>query len=148
MGTFTQKYPGRAFEIVSECTIMPAVDNISREQLPPMVSVNSALWDTGADTTVISSKIVKALNLNPSGRAELTGINSSSQSNTYAVHLLLPTGNLASYVEVIEDDGIAYDMVIGMDVISKGDFAFTNRDGKSVFSFRLPSEEHIDFDKT
>lgn len=34
-----------------------------------------------------------------------------------------------------------------MDIISKGDFAITNVDGKTVFSFRIPSVETIDFVK-
>ena len=36
-------------------------------------------------------------------------------------------------------------MLIGMDVINAGDFAITNKDGKTVFSFRIPSMERIDF---
>ncbi len=38
-------------------------------------------------------------------------------------------------------------MLIGMDIISRGDFAVTNKDGKTTFSFRLPSVAKIDFVK-
>ena len=38
-----------------------------------------------------------------------------------------------------------YDVVIGMDVICKGDLAVTNKDGRTTFSFRIPSEVEIDF---
>ena len=34
-----------------------------------------------------------------------------------------------------------------MDVISTGDFAVTNKDGKTNLSFRVPSVEYIDFVK-
>lgn len=37
------------------------------------------------------------------------------------------------------------EMLIGMDIISHGDFAFTNQDGKSCFSFRIPSKTKIDY---
>lgn len=37
------------------------------------------------------------------------------------------------------------DMLIGMDVISKGDFAVTNVGGITTFSFRIPSQETIDY---
>ena len=37
------------------------------------------------------------------------------------------------------------DILIGMDIIGVGDFAVTNRDGKTKFSFRLPSRADIDF---
>ena len=36
-----------------------------------------------------------------------------------------------------------YEVVIGMDIISRGDFVFTNHEGHSTFSFRIPSEEEI-----
>ena len=34
-----------------------------------------------------------------------------------------------------------------MDIINQGDFAVSNKDGKTAFSFRLPSIECIDFVK-
>jgi len=37
--------------------------------------------------------------------------------------------------------------LIGMDIIGKGDFAVTNKDGKTTFTFRIPSIECIDFVK-
>jgi len=40
---------------------------------------------------------------------------------------------------------IGTDVLIGMNIINQGDFAVTNKDGKTVFSFRLPSVECLDF---
>lgn len=37
------------------------------------------------------------------------------------------------------------DFLIGMDIITLGDFAVTNVNGKTVFSFRYPSCEKIDY---
>ncbi len=39
------------------------------------------------------------------------------------------------------------DVLIGMDIISNGDFAVSNYDGKTYFSFRLPSQEHVEYKK-
>lgn len=36
-------------------------------------------------------------------------------------------------------------MLIGMDIINKGDFAVSNYQNKTVFSFRMPSESLMDF---
>ena len=36
-------------------------------------------------------------------------------------------------------------MLIGMDIISKGDFAITHPGGHTKFSFRVPSQADIDF---
>lgn len=37
------------------------------------------------------------------------------------------------------------DLLIGMDIIGLGDFAVTNLGGNTVFTFRVPSVEKIDF---
>lgn len=38
-----------------------------------------------------------------------------------------------------------YDVVIGMDIICKGDFVIPNKERKTTFSFRIPSEKEIVF---
>ena len=52
-------------------------------------------------------------------------------------------------VKLIPDDNTSDDqqpqLLIGMDIIGLGDFAVTNADGKTTFSFRVPSVEEIDF---
>ena len=37
------------------------------------------------------------------------------------------------------------DMLIGMDLITQGDFSITNTGNKTIFSFRCPSMHHVDF---
>ena len=37
------------------------------------------------------------------------------------------------------------DVLIGMNIINEGDFAVTNLNGVTKFSFRVPSKTHIDF---
>src|SRR3972149_10734968 len=44
------------------------------------------------------------------------------------------------------DAGPSCDILIGMDLITLGDFAITNKDGQTMFSFRHPSLGHIDFE--
>ncbi len=39
------------------------------------------------------------------------------------------------------------DVIIGMDIINRGDFAVSNRNGATTFSFRIPSIEDFDFVK-
>ena len=39
------------------------------------------------------------------------------------------------------------DVLIGMDIITLGDFAVTNRDGITVMSFRTPAQGRIDYVK-
>lgn len=71
-----------------------------------------------------------------------------SYQNTYLVNVLL-----ANKVEVYQlrvTEGVISgpaEVLIGMDIIGSGDFAVTNKDGKTVFTFRIPSVERIDFVK-
>lgn len=44
--------------------------------------------------------------------------------------------------------GEIVDILIDMDIIPKGAFAITNYNGKTVFTFRYPSLECINFVKT
>lgn len=39
------------------------------------------------------------------------------------------------------------DVLIGMDILSQGDFAVTHFEGKTCFSFRMPSIRRIDYNK-
>jgi hypothetical protein len=40
---------------------------------------------------------------------------------------------------------ILFNVIIGMDIITLGDFAISNKDEKTVLSFRIPSVDTIDF---
>ena len=40
------------------------------------------------------------------------------------------------------------DVIIGMDIINRGDFAVSNTNGATAFSFRIPSVEDFDFVKS
>ena len=48
-------------------------------------------------------------------------------------------------VQVSEAVLNGFDVLIGMDIITLGDFSITNVGGKTIFSFRVPSTETIDY---
>jgi uncharacterized protein YchJ len=107
-----------------------------------------AIWDTGATGSVITEKIVKELDLMPTGMTKVSTASGERDVNTYIVSIWLPNNVVVGNVKVTE--GIIhgeYEVLIGMDIITKGDFAITNYDGKTVFTFRFPSAECIDFVK-
>lgn len=107
-----------------------------------------AIWDTGATNTVITQKIVNDLGLKPVGVTQLETVNGVKDAPLYLVSLFLPNKNCIPELMVAEATvtGKA-EILIGMDIINNGDFAVTNKDGKTVFSFRMPSLERIDFTK-
>jgi hypothetical protein len=38
-----------------------------------------------------------------------------------------------------------FDVIIGMDIITRGDFAITNVDGRTCVTYRVPSVQKLDF---
>jgi len=107
-----------------------------------------AIWDTGATNTVITEKVVKECGLKPTGITRVCTVGGEQSTNTYMVNILLVNKVEVYQIKVTEGkiSGDA-DVLIGMDIIGSGDFAVTNKNDKTVFSFRIPSLECIDFVK-
>ncbi len=106
----------------------------------------TAIWDTGATHSVITKKVVMECKLWPSGMIRVSHAGGESTSNTYFVNIYLPNRVEVCGVRVTEGVLIgSVDVLIGMDIISKGDFAVTNKDKITAFSFRIPSMQRIDF---
>jgi len=106
----------------------------------------NAIWDTGASRSLITPEIAAKLNLKPISKALMaTPSDKSVQSNVYLLNVHLPNGATIINIQALEGTPNNCDMLIGMDVISLGDFAVTNFNGKTMFSFRMPSMAAIDF---
>lgn len=134
---FTLKYDGITDKVITDITIYNNNTKIS----------GKGLWDTGATFSCISKQVVKALNLTPTGYTNIVTPSGSSTQPTYMVSIDLP--NLVTFetIRVCESEigkqGI--EMLIGMDIISKGNFSLSNFEGKTVFSYAFPSFVHTDF---
>ncbi|MCH7514135.1 MAG: aspartyl protease family protein [Bacteroidetes bacterium] len=109
----------------------------------------SQLWDTGATNCAITSSLVKKLKLTPIGKTEVTYGGGTEETYVHLIHVFLPNNVIIPNIQVTEcDDGKGdFDMIIGMDVITEGDFSVTNVNGNTVVSFRTPSTEKIDYVK-
>jgi hypothetical protein len=107
----------------------------------------NAIWDTGATNSVLSHNLVSALGLISTGQVVVNTAGGTIIVNKYIVDLHLPNTVIVEDVVVTEaPNGIGgADMLIGMDIISRGDFAVTNFNNKTVFSFRIPSQETVNF---
>ena len=107
------------------------------------------IWDTGASGSCINQRIVDDLKLIPVGRKQISTAGGLKETNTYLVDIGLPNNVIVRNILVsCADLGENLDVLIGMDIISLGDFAITNFSGRTTFSFRLPSVASIDFCKT
>jgi hypothetical protein len=143
--SFTIAYSGISRVIQSEVHIAEAFDPKTTKQHPVHKKYN-AIWDTGATGSVITKKVVDDCGLKPIGMVNVSTAGGVTACEVYLVNILLTNGVGIKFVKVTQavmHDGC--DVLIGMDVITVGDFAITNKDGKTVASFRTPSSECIDF---
>jgi len=146
---FTTKATSVVRSLLNQIHLSEAYDP-STGQPEPIKRPYNAVWDTGATSTVINPKIAQELNLQPSGREEVHTVGAGAQSdvheaNTYLVNIYLPN-NVAIVGVRVSEGGIAgADVLLGMDVIAHGDFTITNYNGQTWWTFRIPSNEPVDF---
>lgn len=99
-----------------------------------------ALWDTGAMASTISSSLAKQLQLPELGDFIMHGAGGKFQSKQYLAGLILPNRVSIPAISLYGFAGSSnFDMLIGMDIISMGDFLISSEEGKMFFSFQLPS---------
>jgi hypothetical protein len=113
----------------------------------PEIKKYTAVWDTGAMSTVITQKIVDDLKLKQIDMVPASSATTSGTAPVYLVNLMLPSNVTITGVRVIQMNVQGSDILIGMDIITLGDFSITNHEGKTCMSFRIPSSHEIDYVK-
>lgn len=98
-----------------------------------------ALWDTGANGTVVSERIASELGLEPVGMVTVQTANGLYETPIYAIDVMLPNNVLVKGIRATESVLQVCDALIGMDIITLGDMLITNAPN-TMFEFRLPSE--------
>ena len=96
---------------------------------------------------MITQKVIDTCKLFPSGVVKVYGVHEPKMSESYLVNIHLPDNVALPGIRVTRGQFRGADILIGMDVIRFGDFAVTNSNGRTYFSFRIPSKSHIDFAK-
>ena len=106
-----------------------------------------AQWDTGATGTCISKNVVKSLNLSPIGKVQVHTPSGIGVMNKYLINLILNNEVRIMNVSVMDSEigAQGIDILIGMNIISLGDFAISNYENRTQFPFRLPSQEHVEY---
>ena len=104
-----------------------------------MMAVN-ALWDTGSTESLISEKIVKMIEPILKNKSKYVTRDVVIECETYAVSLSL--SDEITFRDVLmkkadlSDKNV--DIIIGMDIISRGDFEIRNYNNLVEFVFRIP----------
>lgn len=146
----TTKWPGISLVLgsevgVSEPFVPPA--NVTNVEIKVQIKKYKAIWDTGATHSVITSKIVRELDLKPVGMTIVHTANGKAHQKQYYVNFYLPNRVMSGMLRVTEAPLHETDILIGMDIISQGDFCISNFEGKTVLTFRIPSCSELDFVK-
>ena len=141
---YKQKAEGRMKAVVTDAFIFEAVD-LDVEGVPShRFFTKNAAWDTGAEITILSPRVVETLGLKSVGKSSVMGIGGDEEVDVFCIHVGLPNGylyeDLIVYCSEIDD----YDILIGMDLISQSDFFLTNIKGDNIFAFQYPATGKIE----
>ena len=146
---FTQESEGIADALYSEVGVLDSTKTnvlvpFGQQKIQPFECIG--LWDTGAMKTVITDNVIDALALPELGIAKSSGVSGIYQTTIHMIDLMLPNGVVFPRLSVTKGIlGTHFDVLIGMDVISRGDFAISNYQGKTAFTFRIPSLMKTDY---
>jgi len=148
--SLTVKYDGIPGSIMCEVGVsLPFNPQTTPESQSPPLKKYLAIWDTGASITVVTEKVVDELDLKPITKTTVRGVHGEEERNVYLMNLFFENGARIFNVKVVSCKSLSDggDLLLGMDIICIGDFSITNKNKKTVMSFRTPSLETIDFVK-
>jgi hypothetical protein len=143
---FTSQCDRLAKALMTPAWLCPAFDP-RIQGLPQNLKQFTALWDTGATHSFITDRVVAECGLQPIGIATTKTASGLYSSSRFLVGIMLPNNvgfPTIPVAQVIVPDA---DVLIGMDIITRGDFAVTNKGGQTTFTFRFPSTTRLDFVK-
>ena len=134
MSALVRKFPKGTLVIRTDLTVTSIASIRPGEKI-----VCDAIWDTGANASAISLSTARKLGLMPVQTAFFTTANGRCEMPMYMVDMILPNGHEIKDVMVSGLNLSICDALIGMDIITLGDFHLTNN-GNTVFKFAIPLE--------
>lgn len=124
----------------------PIVAPVFRGGPQPTAVQYQCLWDTGTTITAVTKRVATDLALPIEARILIQHAGGASNGvPQHYVNLQLPNGLVIVGRAVAQLPLANCDVLVGMDTISLGDFAISNFDGRTTFTFRIPSVEELDF---
>lgn len=144
---FLQISRGIVRELITDCQVG---NNLDKDAKDPETKSYKALLDTGATDSGITKKVAEECGLIATDKAMVQFPSGMQECDVYLVDIYLPENVLISRVraseiepqESLENEPL--DVLIGMDILSQGDFAMSNFQNRTMFAFRYPSMADID----
>ena len=148
---FTRKAAGLMDVLWSDLGVFPCVrDDVDGKIAPEkQFKIFKGIWDTGATNSVINQSVVDSLGLVAFEKTIIRHAQGTTETFLYLVNFILPCNICVENLSVSKGDlDSDFDILIGMDVIGMGDFSVSNFQGKTAFSFRIPSVAEADFNSS
>ena len=148
IAAFTIKAQGTLRSLYTNAWLSPAAfENEQRDEaLPPKSGTLRAVWDTGATGSVVNMDTANMLNFQPVSFTPVSTVNGNYTAPVFICDIYLPSGIVIPSIEITGGQlGSDLDMLIGMDVITLGDFTITNLGMITWFTFRVPSMQRADY---
>ena len=105
----------------------------------------TAIWDTGATSSMISQRTAKELQLSPHGTVKVSGVHGVENANIYTVDLVFNNGYKIPNIQVSEaGNNAGFDILVGMDVINRGIFIIdgvNHAENGCQIAFALPCDK-------
>jgi predicted aspartyl protease len=137
---FTIVYEEIAIEISTPIRLEP-IYTTDKNLIGTQLEIE-ALWDTGATMTCVKPSLRDKLKLRQSELVEsitMSGIGGDVEADGTLVSIwLTPDFAIELCPVYVTDFPGDEELLIGMDIISMGDFAVCNADGKTSVSFAIP----------
>jgi hypothetical protein len=140
----TSKATGILRVLSTPVEISPSSSKDTPAESRPTLKGFQGIWDTGATHTAINHRVFAECGLVATGMIQSNTGNGTHSYPTCLINVKLPN-NVLFHEICATVMPLTCDVLIGMDIIGTGDFAVTNKEQKTVFSFRHPSIEIIDF---
>ena len=100
-------------------------------QDPVSLNLNKykVIWDTGATHSAVTRKVIDECGLIPVTRTIVNTASGPKETGIFLADIYLPNKVIVRSVHVTECEIVTEaELLIGMDIISKGDFAVTNKE--------------------
>lgn len=95
---------------------------------------------------MVTQRVVDELGLQAEGFTNVLHVGGTAlEAPQFYINLVVLAGIHFPNLEAVKGNFLDTDVIIGMDIINRGDFAVSNRNGATSFSFRIPSVEDFDF---
>lgn len=134
---FTIKYGAIPQEIRSPVEILDNKGNVIKKA--------TGLWDSGASSSCISNECAQMLGLKQIAFTTIHTANGTATAPVYYANFRFNDKVKFLGTNLIGAKLTGIDMLIGMDVITKGNLSISTHDGKTIFSFIVPAHKSIDY---